>query len=297
MFLIVIVGFIARKLGFIDNNGSKFLSNLIICVAQPFLIVGSITAIPYSPENLKTGGFIMLMSLIIHAVAGAIAFLATFKMKNQDSRRITEFGLMFANNGFLGFPILRSIFGDIGVFWGAFYVIMFNIVTWTYGMFVLGKVRPEIKINPLRIFLNYGMTPCIIGVTLFLLRVSIPAPVVSVMGYIGSICTPISLLIVGGLLATVPFKQMFTKLHVYYQCLIKLMAIPLIVLVLCKLAGMDSQMVLFGTTMAALPSATNAAMFAERHSLAPDTAAHGVGMTTLLSAFTIPLVLFLVALI
>jgi predicted permease len=297
MFLILVVGFAARKLGFIDDNGSKFMSNLIIYIAQPFMLIGSVVSISYSVENLKTGAFIIGFGIIIHAVAAVIAYTATFRVKNVDERRIMEYGMVFANCGFFGFPILQSMFSDLGLFQGSFYVIVFNLSSWTYGMVILSKARAAAKINLVKIFLNFGTTPCLIGLILFILRVKIPAPVTSLMTYLGSLCTPLSMLIVGGLLATIPFKTLFGKLKIYYVSFIRLIAVPLVVMLLCKLVGIDPAMAMFGTVMASLPTASNTVMFAEHFNLVPDTAAHAVGIATLLSSVTIPLVVFITTLV
>lgn len=297
MFIILIIGFLSRKLGFIDDNGSKFLSNFVICVAQPFLIVSSVVGIEFSMDNLKTGTFILILGVAIHIVLAVIAFAATFKMKDVDERRLTEYSMIFANCGFLGFPILKSMFGDIGLFWGSFYIIVFNMISWTYGMYILSKARPQIKMSYKNMFINYGTTPCLIGIILFLLRVKIPAPLFSAMNYMGSLCTPLTMIIVGGLLATVPYKKMFINLKIYYQCLIRLFVAPLIVALLCKLVGLDSNMILLGTVMASLPTAANTVMFSERFDIKSDFAAHGVGFTTLLSSASIPIVVYITMMI
>lgn len=293
MFIILLVGFAARKLGYIDEKCSKYLSNLIICVGQPFMIIDAVVSIPYSAENLKTAVYILILGTAVHALTALIAYFAVFRMKNQDERRISEFGLLFANCGFLGFPILRSLFGDLGVFWGSFYVIVFNIVTWTYGMFILKRVRSEIKMSPLRMVWNYGTTPCVIGLLLFLLRIKLPAPLSSAVSYIGSLCTPLSMLIVGGLLATIPFKKLFTSGKVYYVCAVKLFLIPAAVILAARLFGLPDNFTLFAAVMSALPTAANSSMFGERYGICPEYGAHLVGMSTLLSSFTVPVMLFL----
>ena len=297
MFLLLIIGYLSRKFGYMTDAGSKFISNFIICVAQPFMIVGSVTGIPYSAENLNKGVYIIILGIAIHSVTAAIAFAAVFRMKDRDERQLAEYGMIFANCGFLGFPILRSMFGGVGVFWGAFYVVVFNVVAWTYGMFVLGKARREIKMNFVKMFLNYGTTPCIIGIVLFLLKIGFPAPLRSAVDYMGSLCTPLSMLVVGGLLAVVPVRRVFTELKVYYQCLIRLIVVPLVIISLCRLAGVGREMLLFASVMSALPTAANTAMFAERYDLKPGFAAHGVGMTTLLSSVTVPFIIYIAALI
>ena len=184
------------------------------------------------------------------------------------------------------------MFGDVGVFWGSFYVIVFNIVTWTYGMYILGRARSSIKINFVKMIWNYGTTPCLIGLALFIFRVKLPSPVLSAMIYLGSLCTPISMLIVGSLLATIPFKKLFSTPKIYYSCAIRLIIIPLIVILIGKAVGLGRDMLLFSAIMACVPTAANSAMFAERYDLETVYAAHVVGMSTLLSAATIPLMIW-----
>lgn len=291
MFLVICVGYMARKLKFFDGEFQKKLSNLIICIAQPFLIIHSIMNIEYSDAKLKEGFFILLIGVGIHAVTAAIAFMVTLCYKNNDEHTITEFGILFANCGFLGIPVLKALFGDIGGFWAAFYIIIFNVIQWTYGMTILGRGRANIKINLKNMLVNYGTTPCLIGITLFILRVKLPSPFMGASYYIGSLCTPVSMLIVGGTIATIPIKRLVSNIKVYYMGAVKLFLVPVTIILLCKLIGLSNDMIMFAAVMSALPTAANVAMFGERYNISPDYASHTVGMITLLSAVSVPIMM------
>lgn len=291
MFLVICVGYAARKLNFLNESFQKKLSDLIICVAQPFLIINSIMNIEYSDEKLKEGVFILLIGVGVHAVTALIAFIAARGYKDKDERAITEFGILFANCGFLGIPVLRALFGDTGGFWAAFYIIVFNIVQWTYGMTVLGRDRGDIKINLKSMLVNYGTIPCFIGIALFVLRVRLPSPVMGASYYIGSLCTPVSMLIVGGTIATIPPKKLISDKKIYYMGAVKLLLVPSVVIILSKLIGLSGEMIMFAAVMSALPTAANVVMFGERHNIAPGYASHAVGFITLLSAVTIPVIM------
>ena len=52
LFIMLIVGYVAGKVGIIDGVASKKLSNLIIKIAQPALIIYSIVKMQYSAQNL-----------------------------------------------------------------------------------------------------------------------------------------------------------------------------------------------------------------------------------------------------
>ena len=166
-------------------------------------------------------------------------------------------------------------------------------------MIVLSRARKEIGINVKNMFLNYGTTPCLIGLVLWLSRLTLPQPVVSTVKYIGDVCTPLSMIIVGSLLATIPLKRLLTEIKVYYASAVRLIINPLVVILIGKLTGIErihpfgSALLIFITVMASVPVASNSAMFAEKYDLMPARTAQIVGVSTVLSAATIPIMIWL----
>ncbi|MBR6602555.1 MAG: AEC family transporter [Clostridia bacterium] len=299
LFLLLATGFASRKLGIIDEVASKRLSKLIVNIGQPMMIVYSLIKIEYSIENTKAGFTMLALGIGVHIVLCVMAFFAAKTVKDFNEHKIAEFSLIFANAGFIGFPIFRSIFGDIGEFWGSFYVIGFHLFVWTWGMIILARGRKDIKINVKKILFNLGTVPCFIGIALYLLMkwIHIPAFIVTYTGYLNNLCTPISVLIVGALIATRTVKQIFCDLKMYYMSLIRLIIMPLVICVLAKLIGLPDYMILFATAAAALPSATNITMFAEIYDIAPGYAAQTVGVTSLFTIVTLPCVMLVANLI
>ncbi len=299
LFLLLATGFASRKLGIIDEVASKRLSKLIVNIGQPMMIVYSLIKIEYSIENTKVGFTMLALGIGVHIVLCVMAFFAAKTVKDFNEHKIAEFSLIFANAGFIGFPIFRSIFGDIGEFWGSFYVIGFHLFVWTWGMIILARGRKDIKMNVKKILFNFGTVPCFIGIALYLLMkwIHIPAFIVTYTGYLNNLCTPISVLIVGALIATRTVKQIFCDLRMYYISLIRLIIMPLVICVLAKLIGLPDYMILFATAAAALPSATNITMFAEIYDIAPGYAAQTVGVTSLFTIVTLPCVMLVANLI
>lgn len=293
MFIVMAIGYAARKFKLMDGDLSKKLSEFILHIAQPFMIFSAIVKISYTSENAKQGGLVLLIGICVHAFLALVAFLFMIFIKNPDKRKMSEYSVIFANCMFFGMPLIKQIFGPEGEFWLSFFVITFNLFIWTYGLFILGRGRDDIKLDPLKIILNYGTIPCILGIAFFFMRVTFPAPVMTAMTYIGNMCTPISLLITGSLLATIPLKKLFTSLTVYYTCLIKLIVVPLIVFFIVRLVGLDARMSLFAMIMAGLPTATNTTMFAEIYDIEPGYAAQTVGIMTVLAIGSLPLLVYI----
>lgn len=295
MFVYLAVGFIARKTGLITDTSSKSLSKTILCVTQPFMLVNAIMTNEYSAEKLKSFGIVLIIGIIVHAVGAVIAMLSVLWMKDQEERRISEVAMVFANCGFFGFPLVEALYGKEGLFWGAVYVIVFNVAVWTYGLFVLSRAKSTVKMNPVKMLLNFGTVPCALGIILYILRISFPPFVMTAISSIGAVCTPLSLIVAGGLIATIPLKRLVSNGKVYYTSFVKLLVLPIVAAIVLKLFGFNSSYVIFGATMASLPTGAIVAMFSETHDIKPNYAAHNVGMSTLLTIGTIPLAVWFVS--
>lgn len=298
LFIMLIVGYIAGKTGVIDSVASKKLSALIIKIAQPALIISSIVKMQYSAENLKLGLQTLALGFAVHLFMGAIAFVACLKIKNLDERKILEFSMVFGNTGFIGIPIMESLFGAVGAFMASFIVISFNILMWTLGIAILGRKRSDIKLTLKKALINKGTVPSVIGFAIFLIPAfwegfKLPAFALSSLSYIASLCTPISMLIIGALLAGRTFGQIFGSAKVYYLCLFKLVVIPMTVCLVMKLLGFADTWILFATALTCMPSATSVSMLAELYDITPGFSAQGVGTTSLFSIATMPCVIFL----
>lgn len=298
MFVVMCVGFVAAKLHIIDDSFSNKLSDLVIKICQPFLIISAVIKVEYTHENLKTGLAILLLGIGVHAFSALIAYFASIPLnKKFEERKMSEFSMVFSNCGFMGFPILGAVLGDVGLFWGAFYCVTFNLLEWTYGFVILSRKRPDIKPSLKKTVINYGTIPSVIGFLLFVCRWSafenniVGACLTNAFDYIGSLCTPISLLIIGAMLSKIPFKKLIADGYVLYTCLFKLLIIPILTSFLLTLLNLSNDIVFFASIMAGLPTAANSVMIAEKYSVSPDYAAHVVAISTLLTPITIPIVI------
>ena len=298
MFVILIVGLVLGKMNVIDQIASKRFSKLIVTIAQPALIISSIISKPYSPDNLKLALISLCIAFAVHLIMALIAYFACAKMKDLNERKITEFAMVFGNIGFLGIPVLESLFPENGAFVASFFIVSFNILLWSIGMGILARKRDDIKLTLKKIIINKGTVPTFIGFVIFLVPAIYPSftlPVIATasLGYIASLCTPVSMLIIGALLATRTVSQIFGSAKVYYLCLFKLILIPLFFCFVMKVLGFSDFWVLFVTAISGMPAASATSMFAELYDTAPGFSAQGVGTSTLLSVATMPLVILL----
>ena len=309
LFLLLVIGYICGKTGVVDSVASKKLSRLVITITNPALIIYSLIKMEYSAENLGLGFGTFLFGIIFHTVLAVFSYFCCIKLKPMEERKITEFTIIFGNVGFIGFPILESLLGDKGLFMGAFFVASFNIVLWTWGLSIIARGRKDIPLSPKKVLLNWGTVPCYIGIAIYLAKGLLPTvlpaavtnavsnyiapPVMQAFSYVAPMCTPLSMLIIGALLAARTPRQLLTNGKIYYLCTLKLVVFPLLVCSAMRLLGMDPEWIWFGTIVAAMPSATVVTMLAELHDVAPEYSAQVVGTTSLLSVLSMPFILLL----
>ncbi len=291
MLIPVALGVILTRVGVLNEDFAKKLSAFVLYAAHPFLLVTSINAIPYSAEMLRTGALVMLAALATHLIAIGISTVATAPVRDRPAAYVTACCMSFSNCGFFGFPLLKAAYGDVGVFWGSFFVVIFNLLSWSYGVFSLSRANSELKIKPLKIFINAGTIPCFIGLLIYLLRIPLYEPLTAGMERIAAVCSPVSMIIIGIMIARLPVRKLLLSFLPYYTVLIKQLVIPLVTGVLLRLVGFSFDISVFCALMIAMPSATTTAMFAENYDIRPELAAQNVGMTTVLSLVAVPLVM------
>ena len=302
LFIILFVGIIARKLNIIDLAATKKLSGFLLNVTQPLMIITSFQMV-FDSDKLKNGLMILALSAVIHISVAALSFLIYKPLKNSGHRKVFEMATIFSNCAFLGYPVLKVIFGDdLGIFYGAFYTMFFNIFIWTYGVYrITRKDKSEnnydgkkVKFPLRKIFLNSGMIASVIGIIIFMFSIKLPGVLYDSSKLVGDMTFPLSMIIIGSLVSDIKLKDMFLSLKNYYYIFIKLIFFPLFTAFICYILKLPPLLIYMGTVMTAMPSAANVAIFAETYGADSKTAAISVGLSTLISIGTIPAAMYFV---
>lgn len=299
LLFVMICGIYARKRKFIDEKATGYLSALLINVAQPCLFITSFQ-VSFDMKLLDTALNVTLASVIIHVALIVLCLFIYNFIRDKKQRKIYRFASIFGNCGFLGFPVLNAMYGDIGVFYGAFFTMVFNIIAWSYGVFLMtsGTDGKRFDAAKLKNIINPGTVSTVAGIILFALRIEIPSPLIDGIDMVGDMTFPLSMLIVGSLIAETDFKRIFKNPYIYCFCFVKLLLTPFIALIICKVFGVDT-MVLAPLTivMAGVPTATITAPMAEMYGEDAKLSAELIGISTILSVGTIPLMIYLAGII
>ena len=290
----MLCGIYAKKRNFITGDTVSGLSKILLSVTQPLLIISSFQ-VDYSSELLSTALCVTLVSVIMHVLLIIVALFLFNFIKDKSQRKVYRFATIFGNCGFLGFPILNVLYGNVGIFYGAFFTLVFHLVLWSYGIFMMtadtGERRFELK--QLKKMLNSGTVPTFIGILMFALRIKIPSPIIDGIDMVGDMTFPLSMLIVGVLIANTNFKRIFKNLYIYIYCFMKLMVLPFIAILICKVFGVDTSLLApIAVIMTGVPTATIIAPISELYGGDSTLSAELVGVSTILCIGTIPLMIY-----
>ena len=197
MLLIVLSGFIVARCFKVGDKEQKFLSKMLLYFINPCLVVSSFN-LEFDALKLKQLCFVAAISLIVHGLMILVGLLFTLS-KNEAKRDLNildRVGTAFTNCGFVGIPLIRGVFGDEGVFYLMGYLIIFNLLIWTYGYHQLSGT-----INLKKIITNPNIIAVCIGLVIFCLPVTLPEFIAKPVSMIGDLNTATSMILLGILFA------------------------------------------------------------------------------------------------
>lgn len=287
LFLVMLMGIICKKAGILTNELSQGISKFVLYVAMPLLILLSFQ-MEYSEEAIRNATHVLLLSLAIHAFAAIFAKVVYFRVK-PDRRKILSFAAVHSNCGFMGFPVMESLFGAIGIFYCSIFNIGFKFFLWTYGVAIFKNERGFSGVY--KAVFNPGIIAVLIGGVFFYNSVEYPVTIYRALDMIGSTATPLAMIVIGARIADSKLVAIFSDFSTYIAAFVRLIAMPgLLIVLLSNTNLVDNVVMAVCVLLTAMPIAANTSIFAERYNTCPEFASHCVVISTVLSIITIPLI-------
>lgn len=285
LFVLVCVGVICGKKGILTQSAVRGCAELVLLFATPCVILQSFER-ENRPEMLLGLLFSGLAALAVHALGIAAAHLS---FRGEEAReRVLRFGVVFSNAGYMAIPLQKALLGEDGVFYGAAYVAVFNLVLWSYGVMAMSGDRKALSAR--RLLLNPGVIGLAAGLLLFFTGIRLPAFLEAPVGHLAALNTPLPMLIVGFYLADADLKSAVRNKRLIASMGLRLLAVPLLTLGLLYLCGMRGALLTACVIAASAPAAAATTMFATRYGQDARLSVNLVALSTLCSMLTMPLV-------
>lgn len=285
-FLFVALGFAGKKLKFFDNKVLDGAVELLMKVAVPGAILSSASAIEVNAQTVQNACMLVLIYTLGFAVciAGANA-VSRLSFIPKEERPYVVGTITFKNISFMGFPLCISVLGKGSLFYAALCMVVFNLLHWSYG---ISLYSGEGKLRIKSVLANTSMVSIFLMLVLVAFRVQLPEIVWDTLGIAGNMCTPLSLLAVGMMLADVQFKKMLTDPVMYLVSVCTLVLFPIVTLGLVSLLRPADEVAAILLLLSVTPSATMNAVMAKRYGSAGEFVSLMVLQTMLLCLVTIP---------
>ncbi len=289
LFIMIMVGYICTKRGILSPNTIKELSKFIIYVVTPCIIVESFHR-PFDRAMLHK------IEITLAAAAGAhllnIILSRIFIRDKVHSRRVVyQFATVFSNCGFMGLPLQHAILGADGVFYGAIFIAVFNVVTWTYGFALMGDQGQKIELR--KILLNPGVLGVAAGFIIFVTSFKIPYVLLVPIKSFAALNTPLPMVVVGYYLSQIATLKVLKDKNLVITTVLKLIVSPLLTLLVLWGLGIKGLLLTSIIISASAPTAANTVIFSVLFNRDTKLAVTLVSTSVLISLFTMPVMISL----
>ena len=289
LFLLLVLGFVLFKCHIFDEYTNKKISALIVNVASPMLIISSIAGVEGSNKSIVFlmigAGILMYIGFII--LGKIINRLFPFPKKDWP---VYECMVVFANTGFMGYPVLLDVFGQEAVFYASLIHMAFNFFVYTYAIMCLTKGDDsEFKLN-FKQLLTPGIVLIFIGILIYLFDIQLPSVLMDTINSVGSLTAPLSMMMIGSSLAVYPIKDSFTDWRSYVFAFVRLLIVPFVTMIVCRLLHINPYYANITIITNAMPVGSMVLMLATQYNANIKIVTRNIVVSTLLSVITIPIV-------
>ena len=300
LFIIIALGYLARKLKIVDDAFDKVLSRVIMSITCPAMALDAVLSNSSLPDN---GVLLQVIfaSAVTFIIIFAVALLASRLYRvEKNMRGVHAFVISFGNTGFIGFAVCDAILGTNSVLYAAVYNILFNLFVFSIGAWMMSSTGDRQLTSRERVgymrknLLSPMMIACVVALVLALLHITDSGVVGKTCDLLGGMTAPASMLVMGSTLARYRVKEMLNSGWVYVTALGRLVVAPAIVYLVGGLILSDAYLLATLTLVSAMPAAALGTVMCLTYGGDLETMSKCTFLTTVLSFLTIPLVTLLI---
>lgn len=293
LFALMGLGFLLYRVDVLDLNTNNKLTSLVLSVTTPCMVLNSVLC-TQKYSDFKTIFIILGIAVVTYFITPFIGVLINKIIRTpKDQTGLYVFMTVFSNIGFIGYPIMKAIFGNDSVFHTSLFGMVFNIMLFTLGVYLIGiGQQGNNKLN-LKNLITPGVICSFLALILYLLHIRAPKMITDFTGMVGDMTTPLAMIIIGVTLGAMNIKEVFNECRVYIYTIVKQLILPVIAYPVIAFLIKDNYLRGLTLVMLSMPVGSSAVLFTNKYGGDSELAAKTIFMTTLISVFTIPLVVYM----
>lgn len=303
LFAALLLGYILNKIGMLDDHTSKRLSAIIMNAVLPFLIISSVAGIDGNGREVL---LLFIAGVVCYCLFPLVGFIIVRLFRVPVGMRGTYLCMVvFSNNAFMGYPVVSALFGESAIFYTTIFHMLFNLMVFSLGMILIRKdagvdgyieeapIRPRERIRVIRQVLNNGVIASVLALIIYFCRIPLPQMVSETCSFIGNICMPLSMMVIGSSIAGYPLRELFSEKKIYLVTAVRLILMPLLVYFALGMFLDNQELVKIATITVGMPIASVVAMASTPYPQQGKAASIAVVFSTLCSLVTIPVMCML----
>jgi predicted permease len=287
LFVLIAIGFFAFHMGGVKREWIPALSSIVLNITLPCLILMSMQ-VPLSADRMNDMIAVFLIQAVIYVVSCCIAVIAPYLLCiPRETCGVHRYMVLFSNLGFMGYPICAALYGPESAFYVTLVNIPFGLLAFSLGVYLIKKGSGTVS---LRNMLNPGLIASVVGLCFFLTGIVIPYPISSSLDMLGSATSPLAMLAIGAMIASMPASATFRDTRMYVISAIRLLVIPCIAFFILRPFISDPLLLGIPVLLSAMPVAANTVFMAQEYGGDVEVASKGVFLSTILSLITVPII-------
>ncbi len=308
LFIILCLGFALARLELLDLHTKQKLTKILLYVTTPLMMIDAFYDRMKMQDQQDSNGTVSVGMLFVYAFAFyliliLLSLLLTALIRPpKPDRRLYIFMTVFGNVGFMGFPLVQSVYGTEGLFYAAIVNSVFNIFVYTFGVVLMGRAgdAEDASLNKRlhaipwkKLLLTPAVIGTAVGILIFVFRIHLPALIADTCGTLGDLTSPLAMLVVGANLSGMKIKDVLTNMRMNVYVLLRQIALPLLFWLLIKRLVMHPVLAPTLLLMSCMPVANTTALFATEYNGNEKLASQGIFLTTLFSLVSFPLIIWI----
>lgn len=288
LLIMIGAGYFVTKKGMLDAHTNNQMSDLIVNIFNPMLVLASAanSVGQISLAAMKLAGIIAVGMFLAFIIAGMV--LSPLFEKDRELRKIFQLMFVFSNVGFIGIPVISSIFGAEYVVYVSEFMLVYTMVFYTYGIALMdGKFSKD----SLRAMVNPGTIAGLLAMAVILFEIQLPEFLNTAVTYLGNVTSPMALVAVGFALADSDIKKVFCQPRLYLFSVVKLLVLPLLLLPLLRFAVGTSDLLSVCMVMFGMPVGNMPLILGNQRGLDVTACSAAIILSTVLCLLTVPVLL------
>lgn len=284
LFLMMFVGYIVARAGIMTPDFRARLSHFTLSAVAPCAILSAVLESDTSPAMMISAVGVAFVFYVFQVLFAAV--LVRIVPSRKEERGWDQLMLIFTNVGFMGIPVIQSIYGVDGVARLSMFILMFNLFFFSYGILLIAsgeKINFKAMLNPCIIAAFTGL---ICGTT----GLHFPAVIEKTMASIGAMNTPMAMMIIGSSVAHSDIFAALRNPRLYRVSGLSMLIMPLLTLAAVLFLPIDPVLKGISVLLAAMPIAGNCSMVANIYAPGDMSSSHATIVSTLSSAATLPII-------